>query len=157
MFTREAIAKAYAAAPLYQLEAVDSYRALARDSVALADEICRTIKVTLVLEAEPYPTHEAMFADIDRGELKVSVANSEHSVFSLAENVAFRIVHDYLGHYAAKADFTWGGEQEACKAHAERLSPEAFPAFFTECYGQAAYAVQYGHFAPQKVALLDIF
>ncbi len=172
MLTMQAIADAYAKAPLYQAAAVPSYRALAHRTTQLYAKVARYVNVVETAASEPYESATAMFADIDeRRRLIISTANSEHEVFTHRENFEFRAVHDYFGHYAAKSDFTWEGEVQACKEHGDALmrfavpphslqsmmASDAFPAFFTECYGQVAYALRTGAFGPQKIALLDVF
>jgi hypothetical protein len=156
VITTELLARAYERAPLYDLSAVDSYRALASDCVTLADRVRKLVRVVEVSNPEPYATADAMHDDIDSGYLAVSRANSEHPVFTVAENVAFRLAHDYFGHYRTRAGFDWPGEKEACKAQSVLLSSDAFPAFITECLGQTAYRVHYGRFTVQKVALLEL-
>ena len=157
MFSVEKIAAAYDRAPLFQLSAYASYQSLAKDSLALALRAQRRLKVVLTSSEEPYSNAADMFADIEnRRRLYVSSAHCEHPVFTTDESIAFRIVHDYYGHYMARSGFDWVGEREACKAHSAYVSPEAFPAFFTECYGQAAFRVVNGYLTAQKACFLDI-
>ncbi len=152
---RLAIAAAYAAAPLLDERAVPSWRALAHDSVRLASRLLKqyTIHVT---EDQPYELANAMLADIARGKLVVSVANSDHPLWTRQENLAFRIVHDIMGHGHSLGDFSWEGEVKACASHRSCVTLASLPALFTECLGQVAYQTANGAFGPQKVAILNV-
>jgi hypothetical protein len=136
----------------------------------LADHSARHASIIrsnyLVLEttvAMPYASAEEMFADLDRGSILVSSANSDHPLWSVRENMAFRLCHDVMGHYAAHragrvADFSWEGELNAFEYHASTLPrddrPGILDALFTEVVGQAAYAIDRGKFAEQKCTFL---
>ncbi len=159
--TQAGIALAYAQAPTFDARAITSWRALAEHSRILAARIRKRLVVVETSNPEPYATAGEMFGDIrNGGKLIVSTANSEHPLFSLVENVDFRLVHDYMGHYAAGSDFSWEGEVEACREHARDMPIEALPALFTECLGQAAYATYrnqgYDANFKQKVAFLEV-
>ena len=78
-------------------------------------------------------------------------------MWSIEDNVNFRIVHDILGHCQSGGDFGWSGELKACGAHFPLLSPLAREALFTECIGQTAYNKTYHGFGPQKVGLMSEF
>lgn len=147
-------------------QAASAWRSLAADSVERAAGVRLLLDVLEVEDPEPYPDAESMVEDIDAGCFRVSRANSEHPVWSVDENVAFRIVHDVLGHYAASvrlmgwdararrqvAGFDWAGENAACAAHARLLTGAAQrQALFTECLAQTAYAIDRGGFGPQVV------
>lgn len=154
----EPIAKAYAAAPIYDPNAAPAWQELAQDSMRRAEEIGKHIKIDVVDDPEPYKSHKEMLDDIHNNKhFYVSRAHSEHPVWSTDQNVAFRICHDVLGHAVAGGDFGWAGENAACGAHFPLLSPAAQKALFTECIGQTAYGSHYRDFGPQKVAFLDDF
>ena len=133
---------------------------LAVESAELASQIRRTHQVVESADSQPHATARAVFADIARGHFVVSTANCVHPLWTPEQNVDFRIVHDVLGHYDAHlsgrvADFSWEGEVNACAAHETHVfSILARRAILTECLGQAAYALTYGHFGTQKVGLL---
>lgn len=151
---------------------------LANDSVFRAKNVRLLLDVSETDDPEPYPDAPAMLADIACGRFVVSRAHSEHPIWSEAENVAFRIVHDVLGHYAASvrrgypaaymateplegrvtnrnpsvAGFDWEGENLACAEHVRLLQTRgARRALFTECIAQTGYAIDRGGFGPQKV------
>jgi hypothetical protein len=149
---------------------------LAEDARERARGIRLLLDVQHTTDAEPYPTAEAMCADIARGRFVVSTAHTEHPLWAKADNVAFRIVHDVLGHYAASirqgwrlgdafdvrvsraryvAEFDWSGEVAACGAHAPLLPTiGARKALATECLAQTAYAIERGGFGPQRVGFI---
>jgi hypothetical protein len=153
-----AIADAYAAAPVYDPSAVRYWRDLAADSVDRAAYLRRRFAVVETADPEPYPDAPAMCEDINAGRFTVSTAHCDHPVWTVAENVAFRIVHDIDGHWTTGGDFGWTGENLACGAHAADLARRghwaARQALFTECIAQTAYANAFGHFGEQKVVLL---
>ncbi len=147
------IAAAYGSAPTFDARCAYGWRVLAQNSVRLAHEIQGWLTVRETADAEPYPDAAAMLADIDGGHFLVSSANSEHPVWTTAENVAFRTVHDVLGHHTARSGFDWYGENRACSVHFPLLpAGPAHVALFTECVAQTAYAIGRGGFGIQKVA-----
>jgi hypothetical protein len=101
-----------------------------------------------------------MFSHLNKYQYRVSRANSDHPLWTVEDNVAFRICHDIDGHYAAwragvAADFTFEGELNAARWHEKTLPPgQIREALLTEVVGQAAYALHYGRFGLQKVAFL---
>lgn len=154
MMDLRAIALAYSDAPLISLDAIPAWRQLATESVRLAKRLRNCLSVRLTEDSEPYPDAVAMLTDIARGRFVVSTANSTHPVWSVDENIAFRIVHDVLGHGSTGSGFTWEGEQIAYRKHALHVSPTAGRALYIEAIGQVAYALHTGEFGPQKVAFL---
>lgn len=152
------LAEAYAKAPVYDPKAVPAWKALADDSVHRMEVLANQLQIEVVDDPEPYATSQEMADDIHRNRhFYVSRANSSHPVWTVDQNVAFRTVHDVLGHAVAGGDFGWQGENLACAAHFPLLSPLAQQALFTECLAQTAYAIFYRGFGPQKVALLPEF
>jgi hypothetical protein len=150
-----AIADAYDRAPMRQSGIETGWHELAADSVARAAGIRTWLAVEETDASEPYPDAAAMFADIARGHFMVSRAHCEHPVWTPAQNVAFRIVHDVCGHYASGGDFGWLGENRACDLHFPLLATQAArEALFTECIAQTAYAIHNHGFGPQKLALI---
>jgi hypothetical protein len=148
-----ALAAAYEKAPALDPRAIRSWRALAEHSVRTARHLRTSYRITLT-GSEPYPNATEMLADIGKGSLRVSALNCGHPVWTPSENIAFRIVHDILGHGISGGDFSWLGESKACKAHEQIVPLLALPALFTECLAQVAYQQTFGHFGPQKVCLL---
>lgn len=143
-----------------------AWRELGEDSLDRAAGIRLLLNVVEVDAAEPYPTAESMCADIARGRFVVSRANCDHPLWDVDTNVAFQIVHDVLGHYAASirdgwylgdgfearvamfghvAGFDWEGENAACASHFRLLrSVRAREALFSECLMQTAWAITNG-------------
>src|SRR5580698_9859990 len=131
----------------YQL-ANQAWDRLGFESRTLANAIRDIIRVEEIAEAEPYPNSDSMCYSISDGLLYVSNLNCDHPLWTVGENIDFRIVHDVLGHYPAWAAFDWDGEIRACLNHARHLSELAQRALFTECIAQVAYKCVYGEFGP---------
>lgn len=152
------IAQAYAKMPPFDEKAVPAWKALAAESKIQADAIRRQITVEVVDDPEPYMSAQQMVEDIHKNKhFAVSRANSEHPIWSVEDNVNFRIVHDVLGHAQSGGDFSWVGENKACGVHFPLVSPLAREALFTECIGQQAYYREFHGFGPQKVGFLSQF
>jgi 2'-5' RNA ligase len=160
MFTDQLkdIAEAYAKAPVYDPKAAAAFKELADDSVRRAEVLKQQLHIEVVDDPEPYANAKEMADDIhQKRHFLVSRANCEHPLWSADQNIAFRIVHDVMGHAVSGGDFGWQGENLACAAHFPLLSPNAQQALFTECIGQTAYSAYYRSFGPQKVALFPEF
>lgn len=152
------VAEAYAKAPIYDPKAAGAWSELAQDSVRRAQVLQTQLKIEVVDAPEPYANAQEMCEDIHKNKhFYVSRANSHHPIWTVDQNVAFRIVHDVLGHCVSGGDFGWAGENKACAAHFPLLSANAQKALFTECVGQTAYGAYYRSFGPQKVAFLNEF
>jgi hypothetical protein len=152
------IAEAYATAPAYDPKAGPAWKELANDSVRRMEVLAQQIDIEIVDDPEPYSSSQEMCEDVhNKRKCKVSRANSEHPIWSVDENVAFRVVHDVLGHCVSGGDFGWVGENQACAAHFPLLSPLAQQALFSECIAQTAYSQYYRAFGPQKIVLLPQF
>lgn len=160
MFTDQLkpIAEAYAKAPTYDQKAAAAFKELADDSVRRAETLKQQLHIEVTDNPEPYANAQEMADDIHKKRhFVVSRANSEHPIWTVDQNVAFRIVHDVLGHAVSGGDFGWQGENLACAAHFPLLTTTAQAALFTECIAQTAYAAFYRSFGPQKVALFPQF
>lgn len=152
------IAEAYAAAPTYEPQAAQAFKELADDSVKRAAVLAKQLKIEVTDNPEPYANAQEMAEDIHKHKhFVVSRAHSEHPIWTPEQNVAFRTVHDVLGHAVSGGDFGWEGENRACAAHFPLLSANAQKALFTECIAQTGYAAYYRAFGPQKVALFPQF
>lgn len=149
------IASRYHLAPITEVGADTAWALLRDDSLNRAAQIRQRLQVIESGEAEPYANAAEMFADMSAGRLAISRANSEHPLWTVEENVAFRLVHDALGHGLSRGGFDWEGENQACAIHARLLPPLARRALFTECIAQTAYAIFCGEFAVQKAVFLD--
>jgi hypothetical protein len=107
---RKEIATAYAAADesaALTASVKRGWRELAQDSVDRAAGIGLLLEVEETEDPEPYPDAFAMCADIVGGHFLVSTAHCEHPLWTPAQNIAFRTVHDVLGHYAASVAAGW--------------------------------------------------
>lgn len=127
---------------------------LAKESEELADSLRKLYKVTIVDQAEPYHTAADMFADLDKRIFKVSGVNCEHPIFTREQNIDWRISHDILGHYRAKAGFSWRGEVASFEAQADWYSADAVVALKCEILGQTASRSVNGTFPEQKLVRL---
>jgi hypothetical protein len=156
----EHFARLYSRAPNMSSDAVPAWRELARQCNTAAVTLRREYAVTEVVEPTPYHTAHQMFRDLDDGRILVSRANSEHPVWTVQDNVNFRLCHDVLGHYTAHnagdfADFSWEGELAAFAWQERSLfGDDVRRALLTEVVGQAAYALHFGNFGTQAVAFL---
>ncbi|MDO8547879.1 MAG: LPD38 domain-containing protein [Nitrospirales bacterium] len=148
------MADEYDAAPVLDKAAIPAWNALRDDTARRYKEILLKVHVERVT-GQPYTDATSMIADIAKGSFKVTTDYSEHPVWTVEENVQFRVVHDYLGHFKTGYDFSLYGEQRAYAAHAELLTdPLAKQALKVEVYGQAAAAVSHdGVFQVQKIFL----
>lgn len=150
------IAEAYSKAPVYDPKAASAWKELAQDSVARHRVLEQHLTIKVVPEGEPYASAKEMADDIHKNQnFLVSNAHCEHPVWTVDENVSFRVVHDVMGHAVSGGDFGWLGENLACAAHFPLLSETAQQALFVECIMQTGYAAYYRSFGPQKVFLPD--
>lgn len=152
------IAQWYRSAPAFVEDTKVQWVMLAQESHKQVERLFKIYDVELLrVTGQPYADCYEMFDDIDAGKLMVSIDTSEHPVFTLEDNIAFRIWHD-LAHHEAYADFSYHGEVETYEqqlAHIERFSNFPYKdvrhALFVEVLGQAASAIVAGTFAQQKV------
>lgn len=89
-----------------------------------------------------------------------------HPLFSNAQNVMIRGVHDAIAHLGGNHPFSARGEYGAYNRHLKTLCNVqdaksgrclAAAALFTEIVGQTSYFYVYGQFAPQKAVILTDF
>lgn len=151
----EVVARAYDWAPVIIAGDVPAWKALALETVAMARKLESALDVRYTPKAEPYLMAYDMLADIAMGRIVLSTAYQAHPVWTPEENLAFRLVHDVVGHGTTGAGFDWKGEFTAFEKHLSIVQdPGARAALFTEAVGQVAYALVHGEFTVQKVALL---
>lgn len=152
------IAKAYAEAPIYDPKAAGAWKELGHDCESRAQAIANQIHVEPTADPHPYEDLSDMAKDVqEKKHIYVTKANAAHPVWSTDQVLAYRLVHDVLGHVAAGGDYDWTGENKATAAHMPLLSPEAQKALFTESIGQSAYNSLYRAVGPQKISFLDGF
>lgn len=132
----------------------EAWALLGADSLRRAAAIRGLLDVRETDDPEPYSNAEAMFADIRMGRYAVSTAASDHPIWDVSTNVAFRVVHDVRGHFFSGGDFGWSGERKACGAHAPLLPAFARQALYTECIAQTAHCIARGAFTAQACAFL---
>lgn len=138
-----------------------AWAVLADASVRQASFIRTVIRVSETNETRPYGSADELVHDIDKNHrLVISSANCEHPLWTPRENVAFRVAHDYFGHYKAclarrEYGFNWEGECGAAAQHEALLvGIDTRRALMTEVLGQAAYYLTRGVFPPQKAVFL---
>src|SRR5256885_1750528 len=111
-----AIASAYASLPPLRtgdVKAEASYAALRREVIEQYDGLAVCVE-HWTGAGQPYAGSRALFADIDEhGRLFVFTGGEEHPYLSREENVMFRAVHDYYGHYLGRFPFGPIGEVRA--------------------------------------------
>ena len=152
-----AVADAYAAAPLYDQEAIPSYEALAKSIEKTFKQLQSKVDVRFV-EGQPYSNEKEMADAVKKtGILYISTDFNEHPFFTPEQNLKFRAVHDWYTHIATGSEFSQRGEIKAYNNQAKVTPRAALPALFTEVVGQAMYATVHGDFPEQKVAILKGF
>ncbi len=154
----EDIAQAYAKAPTFEPKAAVAWKALADDCVARAKVLHNQLHVEVTDDPEPYGSAEEMAKDVhEKKHIFISRAGANHPVWTVEQVVAFRLVHDVMGHVVAGAGFDWAGENKATAAHMPLLTEDAQKALFVESVAQTAYATVYRSYGPVKVCLLKDF
>lgn len=157
----ELVGKAYLNAPVFEERAVPHFRALEPFIEKMFDRISGKIDIEFV-DYDPYKNVDELKQEVEQsGIMRVSTINSEHDIFDPIMNAKFRAIHDYMSHVTAigsrGTQFTLFGEIQAYNVHLKTVPPNAVPALFTEVVGQVSAYYQLGHFAPQKICLLDRF
>jgi hypothetical protein len=151
-----AIAKAYAEAKTYDPKAASAWKELADDCVNRAAIIGQHLRVEFTNDPYPYEDVNEMADDVkEKKHIYVTRSNASHPLWSVDQVLAYRLVHDVLGHAMAAGDWGWHGENRATAAHMPLLSPSAQKALFTEAIGQTAHNIFYRTFGPQKIVFLD--
>lgn len=130
-----------------------AYLAFARWNTATAHALRSVLDVVETSNPEPYQDAYTQSIDIRHGRFVVSYANSNHPCWPITENVAFRIVHDVLGHHASGHDFSPGGEVRTFLHSLDIVPPEFHRVLFAESIGQLAELVDSGSF-PEQIAYL---
>lgn len=145
------IAAEYAVAPIVDHTAIYSWAALARDVGRLYPYVLRHGVTVVETSKYRYQTYDEIRRDVEQGRIIRSVDFLPHPVWDLYTQRLFRVVHDFF-HYETQLDFTLEGEKQICETHHQYVfSPAAYPAVCVEIYGQAAYGVVFGKYAPNKV------
>ena len=144
---------------LHAQAVVESYVALARECTLTANALRSRFNIREVPNAEPYLAAIDMFTAIECNRFVVSNLYCEHPLWTPAENVNFRIVHDIFGHWGrgfgdTQAPFSWAGEQTAYYSQSRFHSALARKALFTEIIGQTACFSLTGEFPEQKAIIL---
>jgi hypothetical protein len=105
-----------------------------------------------VTEHDPYPTAEAMAADVAQKRIKTFSTRTTggHQFFSNEENDQFRAVHDVFGHAAVGRGFSRHGEEAAYRAHAQMFRPSSLPALGSELRHQTSHLIFTGDFPENK-------
>lgn len=174
------VAKAYNEAPDYDASAVHHWDSLNASNHTLFKRLLNKVNIVFTtvdkskigsidimgktypiefLNGEPYSTQSQMKDDvINNNTIKISIDYSDHTIFSLQDNVIFRTVHDYIVHILGNKQFGARGEIASYNLHAKLVPKDAVPAIFTEVVGQASVAVTSGSFpSKQKIAVLKGF
>ena len=141
------------------LPTVIAYTVLAQECLVLASHLRVVFDIREIAEADPYKTAADMFQAIECNRFVVSNLYCEHPLWTPAENIAFRIVHDIYGHWGRKGDnqspFSWAGEQRSYQSQCRFHSRQAQRVLFTEIVGQTAVYSLTGEFPEQKAILLS--
>lgn len=170
------VADAYKAAPLYDEEAVESFKILGAFYEKMYPKITRKAVKPRPVDYHPYDVgggvedttsvHRLRKDYKDTGGFEVARVDSEHPVYSPDENVRARVIHDYMSHIQPRhaAGFSSPTEPgsilqeiKAYNIHLKTIPPKGAPALFTEVLGQVCHFYVYGDFIEQKVAFLPGF
>ena len=156
-----AIADEYDAMPLLpngrteRSEIVDLWADAGRYYVDTAEAVRRAIDVCETSDPEPYGDVSSQNADILGGRFLVSNAHCDHPVWTVEQNVSYRIVHDVFGHLPTGGGFDRHGELLVFW-HQRAFTPSRLlTVHFTETVGQLAYACEAGDFSDdQKLGVM---
>ena len=125
------------------------------NKVGVVNIVGREFKIQYIEKGDEYKTQSEMKSSFNKtGILKISIDYSNHPVFSVADNIVFRTVHDYIVHILGNHDFGAKGEIASYNRHAKLAPKDAIPALFTEVCGQALTTVATDSFPKQKIAIL---
>lgn len=149
------VAKAYAARPVLQNEAVPAWKV----AIAFVEKQFKQTESRLPIQfvdTDPYTSYEDMEQKVAKeGVLKVWTGESAgHPVWTPEQNWKFRAVHDYQSHLAGGHLFSLKGEIASYNRHIKTFPKAAWPCLFTEIIGQVSAQTVTGQFPEQKVALL---
>lgn len=114
------------------------------------------VKVVFVAE-NPYLTSRELFADIEKGMMKVYTGGNPHPLMTPLKNARFRAVHDYYGHYVNRAGFRPDGEEKAYQGHLRMFPRSLWGILKTETIAQVAvyfFGSNPGSYAVQKATIL---
>lgn len=120
----------------------------------------RSLPVRVIFqEDDPYRSAEEMFADVDRGFLKIYATPEDqaHPLLGRHGNDMFRAVHDFHGHYMTRRDFSSHGEEAAWVRHSQMFTGSGRWAMTSETRGQTSAFIWINggrEFPPQKAVLL---
>ena len=129
-----------------------------KSKVGSINIIGRNFKIEYIEPSDEYQTQSEMKNSFQNtGILKISIDYSDQPIFSVADNIVFRTVHDYIVHILGNHDFGAKGEIASYNEHAKLAPNEAIPAIFTEVVGQAGVTLTTGRFPEQKIAILHGF
>jgi hypothetical protein len=143
------------ASPFITTLARSAYTSLALQVKRQFDELPVTVSFQM---NDPYGCAEEMFADVDKGILRVwhTPEDQGHPLLSSWYNDRFRAVHDYYGHYLTRRGFDRHGEEAAWVRHSQMFNGLGRRAMTTETRGQSSALcwVTSPDFPPQKAVLL---
>lgn len=154
------VGQAYESLPSFDPSALPAYDAFARETRAQCHYLRHALGVRVIVDDDdPYPDAASMMLDAHAGTLRVLATSTtgSHPYLSDADNDAFRAVHDFFGHYRARASFSRHGEESAYRAHSVMYSPLARLAMATETRGQnSSFIFVHGGnvFPEQRIAIL---
>ena len=174
------VAKAYNEAPDYDASAVHHWNSLNASNHTLFKRLLSKVNIIFTtndkskvgsieimgktypieyFNGEPYSAQSQMKDDVMKNNtIKISIDYSDHTIFSVQDNVIFRTVHDYIVHILGNKQFGARGEIASYNLHVKLVPKDAVPAIFTEVVGQASVAVTSGSFpSKQKIAVLKGF
>jgi hypothetical protein len=177
---RRLVAEAHRDAPLFDEGAVRHWKLLIDSNYRLYRRLLSKTKIIFIssfkenegmdlkilyriykvsyFEGEPYNSQQEMKQYWEETKsLMISIDYSDHPIFTVADNVVFRCVHDFIIHILGDHPFGAKGEIASFNNHAKLVSDDVLPALFTEIIGQACFVVEYDYYGEQKIAILKGF
>lgn len=174
------VAEAYRDAPLFDETAVKHWELLRDSNYRLYKRLLSKTKIIFVSSFkendgtflnvmgedckisyypdEPYNNQQEMKQDWERTKsIMISIDYSDHPIFTVADNVVFRCVHDFIIHILGDHPFGAKGEIASFNNHAKLVSDDVLPALFTEIVAQACFVIEYDFYGDQKIAILKGF
>jgi hypothetical protein len=149
------IARAYMETPILPANLI-LWRELAEQTMTMHHNLQKSTLLIPTTDPYRYRTATQVRQDVAKGELFVSTYALKHPVFTPAENLAFRFVHDVLGHSTEDADFSFLGECAAFRNHSRFFQRKFRGALFSEIVGQAACFFANGNrFGEQRPVLIE--
>lgn len=155
-----AIGRAYLDADPHRGPVREAYRHFVEETYRQLDAIMASGIDVSVVDTDPYENFTAMAYDVRHNHHLAAMSSATtggHPILTDEENDAFRLVHDYHGHFKTRRCFDRHGEEAAWWRHSRMYGLAARWAMTTETRGQSSAFIWHlggKTFPEQKAALL---